>query len=237
MAAGVDGARRLWRIGELAAASGVSVRTLHHYEQVGLLRPSTRTTGGHRLYDEEGVRALYRIRALRELGLPLREVGEVLESADTRVAGLLTAHIARVDEQIERLVELRERLQGTRRQVDGVVGAEALLATIEAMNRVSTHVLRRRGDASSAPGAAGTENRWRLAGQELRCLMDAGIPASDRRTTRVALRIQKEIRSFAADDWGVLAALAHLRRTGADIDLAGWDRPLMDYLDRALPPD
>ncbi|WP_461328653.1 MerR family DNA-binding transcriptional regulator [Bradyrhizobium liaoningense] len=45
--------RRRWRIGELAEATGVTVRTLHHYEHTGLLAATERTEGGHRMYDRE----------------------------------------------------------------------------------------------------------------------------------------------------------------------------------------
>ena len=60
-----------YRIGELAQAAGVTVRALHHYDRLGLLVPSERTHGGHRLYTAADVQRLYRLLALRELGLPL----------------------------------------------------------------------------------------------------------------------------------------------------------------------
>jgi DNA-binding transcriptional MerR regulator len=230
------GGARLWRIGELADATGVTVRALHHYERLGLVCPSTRTSGGHRLYDEQSVRALYRVRALRDLGLSLTEVGDVLGSAGTRLSDLLIEHLGRVDDQIEQLEELRERLRTARRQVDDVAGAEGLLAIIEAMNRVSGHAAKRGSGTRATAVSAESEVRWRRAGQELRCLMDAGVRPSDRRVTAVAARIAEDIRSFAADDPAVLAALAHLRRAGAEFELAGWDRTLLLYLDRALAP-
>jgi DNA-binding transcriptional MerR regulator len=62
---------RRWRVGELAAAAGVTVRALHHYDGIGLLVPAERTAPGHRLYGEGDVRRLYRIVALRDLGLGL----------------------------------------------------------------------------------------------------------------------------------------------------------------------
>ena len=63
---------RSWRIGELARATGLTVRTLRHYESLGLLPRPPRTRGRQRLYDERDVRRTYRIRALRELGLSLQ---------------------------------------------------------------------------------------------------------------------------------------------------------------------
>ena len=64
-----------WKIGELARATGLTVRTLHHYDEIGLLVPSERTQAGYRLYGEQDVRRLYEIRALRDLGIPLGDEG------------------------------------------------------------------------------------------------------------------------------------------------------------------
>lgn len=78
-----------WRIGQLAAATGVTVRSLHHYDEIRLLVPSERTTGGHRLYSETDVQRLYRILALRRLGFALAEIESVLNAGqpDLRETG------------------------------------------------------------------------------------------------------------------------------------------------------
>ena len=49
----------MWSVGELARATGVTVRALHHYDEVGLLAPSARTAAGHRRYSDEDLRRLY----------------------------------------------------------------------------------------------------------------------------------------------------------------------------------
>jgi DNA-binding transcriptional MerR regulator len=59
----------MWSVGELASATGVTVRTLHHHDEIGLLAPSERTPAGHRRYSGEDLRRLYRIVVLRGLGL------------------------------------------------------------------------------------------------------------------------------------------------------------------------
>lgn len=69
-----------WRIGELAALTGLSVRTFHHYDQIGLLQPSTRTAGGHRLYSPDDVAKLALIVILRRAGLPLAEIRTAVEN-------------------------------------------------------------------------------------------------------------------------------------------------------------
>ena len=69
------GPANTWRIGELAAMARVSVRTLRHYEALGLLTPTARTEAGYRLYGSAQLERLYRILALRALNLPLEEIG------------------------------------------------------------------------------------------------------------------------------------------------------------------
>jgi DNA-binding transcriptional MerR regulator len=72
-----------WSIGELARASGTTVRTVRHYDGIGLLSPSGRTAAGHRRYTERDLRRLYRVLALRSLGLSLEEIMHALDgSAD-----------------------------------------------------------------------------------------------------------------------------------------------------------
>lgn len=73
---------RRYRVGELAARTGVTVRTLHHYDQIGLLRPAGHSAGGHRLYAEEDLLALQQVLMLRYLGLPLAEITRLLRRPD-----------------------------------------------------------------------------------------------------------------------------------------------------------
>ena len=66
------------RIGELAERAGLTVRTLHHDDQIGLVRASERTEAGHRRYSEADVRRLYQVMALRSLGVPLARIARAL---------------------------------------------------------------------------------------------------------------------------------------------------------------
>jgi DNA-binding transcriptional MerR regulator len=104
---------RTWRIGELAEQASITVRTLHHYDRLGLLSPSSRTSGGHRCYTSEDVVRLHRIIALRSCGLSLEEIGTVLSNeADSGLADLLRRQLDVVDERIRQAVALRIRLLG-----------------------------------------------------------------------------------------------------------------------------
>ena len=69
---------RAYNVGELAALAGVSVRTLHHYDAIGLLSPSDRTTAGYRVYRHEDLEQLQQILLYRELDFPLDAIGRLM---------------------------------------------------------------------------------------------------------------------------------------------------------------
>lgn len=101
---------RRWRIGELAGETGLTVRTLHHYDDIGLLVPSGRAEAGHRLYTEVDVRRLYRVLALRELGLPLHEIAGWLNGEEDDPRRAVRRQLERLDAQMELQQQLRRRL-------------------------------------------------------------------------------------------------------------------------------
>ncbi|MGH2614331.1 MAG: MerR family transcriptional regulator [Thermomicrobiales bacterium] len=73
---------RDYRVGEVATLTRVSIRTLHHYDRIGLLRPATHSAGGYRLYGDEDLLRLQQILTLRYLGFPLKRIGELLDRPD-----------------------------------------------------------------------------------------------------------------------------------------------------------
>ena len=69
---------RFLKIGELASMTGITVRTLHYYDEVGLLKPSKITETGHRLYDIQSVTTLYQIISLKDMGFNLDEIKDLI---------------------------------------------------------------------------------------------------------------------------------------------------------------
>ncbi|MET9313109.1 MerR family transcriptional regulator [Kribbella sp. NPDC003505] len=138
----MDTENRTWRVGELAEATGLSVRTLHHYDEIGLLRPTRRS--GQRQYDAADVRRLHRVVALRGFGLSLAEVGQVLDGELSDPRGLIRAQVELVEERIAAAALLRARLLGVLDGLDRAhePSAQTLIELIEvttAMNRTLTH--------------------------------------------------------------------------------------------------
>jgi len=97
-------------IGEFAAKAGVTARTIRHYEQLGLLAKLTRSTAGYRLYQSGDLERIQHIRALRKLGISLRQVAHLLEAGDPEQ--LIQAQLAVTECELARLTELRDKLLG-----------------------------------------------------------------------------------------------------------------------------
>ncbi|HEX5306221.1 MAG TPA: MerR family transcriptional regulator [Dyella sp.] len=104
-------------VGELAKRSGLTVRTLHHYDAIGLLSPSSRSGAGYRLYGQADIERLHRIQALRQLGLSLADIGQALSGAQPPLAETVERQIAQLDRELADAARLRERLVHLRSQL------------------------------------------------------------------------------------------------------------------------
>lgn len=100
------------RSGEVAAAAGVNVQTLHYYEQLGLLTRAGRTAAGHRQYPARTVTLIRMIKNAQRLGFSLDEVARLIAaSADPdEIAAIAARKLAEIDAQIARLTMIREAL-------------------------------------------------------------------------------------------------------------------------------
>jgi MerR family copper efflux transcriptional regulator len=99
-------------IGQVAELTGLSLRTIRHYEDLGLITPSGRTSGGFRLYDDDDIDRLLLVKRMKPLGYPLEEMRALLELVDA-LAGSGAAGLSPQD-ALERLstytVELEQRI-------------------------------------------------------------------------------------------------------------------------------
>lgn len=138
-------ARERRRVGAIADAAGLTVRTLHYYEEIGLLVPSSRSPAGHRLYGDADLTRLYRICALRRLGLPLGEIARALDDPGWDLRRVISAQVAQLDRRLEGAGRLRGRLTRLLASVGGEDRpvADELLALLEEMTVLETSVQRR----------------------------------------------------------------------------------------------
>ena len=100
-------------IGEVAKLANVSIRTLHHYDHIGLLQPSIRGQSGYRFYTSNDLTRLHHILFFRALGLSLNEIATLLESNSKERMPMLLMQKQRIDQHIERLHKMRNELEKT----------------------------------------------------------------------------------------------------------------------------
>lgn len=98
------------KIGELAGRTGLTVRALRHYDDIGLLVPSVRSASGYRLYDRHDVARLYRILALRRLGLSLADIKRLLAEGAGGISDVLTRQVQQLERDIQQATALRSHL-------------------------------------------------------------------------------------------------------------------------------
>ncbi|GAB3837845.1 MerR family transcriptional regulator [Micromonospora andamanensis] len=152
-------------VGRVAELAGVSVRTLHHYDEIGLLEPSTRTTAGHRAYSADDVERLREVLAYRRLGFGLREIADLVDDPTTdavahlcRLRGLLmdqrdraAAMVTAIDRELEaRAMGVRttpeEQLRVFGTQLYDAIGS-AYPATRRTEPRIAARIWEALGDA------------------------------------------------------------------------------------------
>ena len=88
---------------EMSKRTGVSVRTLHHYDSIGLLKPTSVTEAGYRLYDNRALEMLFEILVFRELGMSLKEIAAIIHASDYDRNRILENQIALMHKQIRQL--------------------------------------------------------------------------------------------------------------------------------------
>src|SRR4051812_47346301 len=113
------GARNSYTVSQLAALSGVSVRALHHYDEIGLLKPACVGLNGYRYYGREELLRLQQILFHRELGLSLDEIRQAIDSPGFDRAAALRRHREKLVTEIARLHELAKTIDDTLADLEG----------------------------------------------------------------------------------------------------------------------
>jgi MerR family transcriptional regulator, thiopeptide resistance regulator len=183
-------------VGELARLTGVTVRALHHYDEIGLVVPSHRTGAGYRLYDDRDVIRLQQVLLFRELGLPLDEIAFAIDEAGTREELLrqhrevLVAKRSRLDAMLAALDTALDALEkGRTMQPDDVKqmfeGFDPSQYEEEAHKRwgdtdAYKESMRRTKSYSKAQWDQ-IQRDWQKLYADLATLMKAGTPVSDAR--------------------------------------------------------
>ena len=121
-------------VGDVARRAGLSVRTLHHYDSLGLLTPEGRSSSGYRLYSRTNLHRLLQIQHLKGIGLSLEEVGAALAAEDMNASGVLEGHIVDVERRIADERRLLSTLRALRTPAEN--GWKEVLSAVEQTTRL-----------------------------------------------------------------------------------------------------
>ncbi|HXG67465.1 MAG TPA: MerR family transcriptional regulator [Blastocatellia bacterium] len=237
-------ARRWYQASEFARLAGVTVRTLHHYDRLGLLKPSGHTAAGYRLYGERDFARLQQIVTLKFIGFSLKQIKDLLDRDSFDLAAAL-----RLQRQI--LAEKRRHLDLAVRAIERAESAlaasgepdrEAFVKIIEVihmqndkewvMNYYSEEArreLEERGKLWTPELQAKAEQDWAALGRDLEAAVKDGVDPASERAQALAARYNELIEGFTGGSPAIMEGLKKLYA-----DKANWPTPLpMPYGEEA----
>ena len=146
----------LLKVGALASRTGVSVRTLHHYDEINLLSPSMSTPSGHRQYVVSDIARLQQIQSLRVMGLSLEEIGRLLDGRGFSAQRVIQLQLDRLEQQITLQKRLADRLKLLAHHLDtsSQISVDELCRVIEATTMMDKYFTPEQLTAMQARGGA-----------------------------------------------------------------------------------
>ncbi len=232
-----------FKVGEVAARTGLSVRTLHHYEAQGLLVPSGRTAAGHRLYDAADVERLLRIRALRQLGMGLEQIRSCLAEPGTDTRSIVRRHLDEITAQIESAQRLRHRLESLLSALNtrSTVDVDAIFTTLEAMTMFEKYFspeqldrLARRREQLGDEAIKAAEQEWPRLIAAVRAQMVKGTDPTAPEVQALARRWRELLEAFSGGDDDLLESVSRMYQgESAMMESQGLEPSIFAYVHKA----
>ncbi len=204
----------VYTVKKLAAMSGVSVRTLHWYDEVGLLKPAFHGANGYRYYEEEQLLALQQIRFYRELGFELQQIKRILGRSDFNTVAALEAHREELRKNLARTRQLIVTIDRTIQHLKGrkkMKNEEVFMGfSPEEQAKHETYLIQRFGGEMkvSITGSKRRVKHWTKADWEksgaafaricadMVALMKRGLDSQSREAQQVIRRHHEWLRQF-----------------------------------------
>lgn len=223
------------QVGELARRTGLTVRTLHHYDSIGLLRPSVRSDSGYRLYGRDDVARLHGIQTLRRMGLSLADVAQFLDGGVATPSAIVSRQIGVLEQEIAQAQALRERLGAMQSIIAG--GGQPMiddwLASLSMMSTFEQYFSARELKLVFERWKR-CEAEWPPLVQSVREAMERGVPSDALELQPLARRWMDVSARWMNGDIALLKRWGSMLREQTDLPLpGGMDRALLDYIEQA----
>ncbi|HCC11571.1 MAG TPA: MerR family transcriptional regulator, partial [Atlantibacter hermannii] len=223
----------LIQVGELAKRAGITVRTLHHYESLGLLLPSGRTAAGYRLYNAHDVQRLHTIQALTQMGLSLSDVRDTLENQSVSLNDIIGRQLTMLDEKLSRIATLRERLVTLQSELQS--GQEPdlseWLTTLELMTMYDRWFTQQElKELPFAQQDADREQEWAEMVAQAKGLIDSRVPPADPQAQALATRWMETLERDTAGKPDFLTRLNKMHASEPQmVDKTGITPQILDF--------
>lgn len=237
-------ADKTWKVGELARLTGVSVRTLHHYHEIGLLCPSQRSESGYRLYTEGDIARLQQIKSLRHMGFSLEDVRACLERKAFSPEHIIELHLARVKKQIALQRQLCTRLETVRAHMSTrqAISVEEFLKITEAITMTEKYFdaeqmayLEERKNIVGEKRIREVEAEWPRLMDEVKAAMARGDAPESQTAQELAKRWTGLVNEFTGSNPEVHASLTRMYQSEENVGGMNTDerQVMFDYIQRA----
>jgi MerR family transcriptional regulator, thiopeptide resistance regulator len=235
---------RYLRIGELAQSSGVSAKALRLYEQRGLLRPSTHSAAGYRLYGPEVLQRLMHVLVLKRSGFSLAEIGRLLARDPGLAANVLTTRIQQLERDLAHKQQALVALRAVALRMDSSsnLTTDELLESIIMTNKLEVDftaaerdALRQRAEQVGAHGMEEAQRAWPELIAKVRDAMQRHIAPDDASVQELARRWYMLVQAFTGGDAGVTRKLgeAYAKQPQA-MAAQGLDPEIFAYIGKAM---
>ncbi len=207
------------KIGAFAAQAGVTVRTLHYYEEIGLLTADRRSEAGHRLYGTMAALRLQQIQSLTALGFSLAEVAACLAAPHYQPLTVVEQHLDALRQEIDQKQALATRLASLAAALRGASNGATLSLTdlLEVNTMIEKYYteaqqrrLAERARQVGPEAVAAAQLQWHALIEKVRVAMDAGIAPEAPEVRPLAEAWSQLIEAFTGGDAGIRASLGQL---------------------------
>lgn len=240
---------QVWKVGQLASKTGVSIRTLHYYDEIKLLTPSHRTGSGHRLYTRKDVEQLLGIKLLQQLGFALDDIRELLTNPTFSPKRLLEMHLQQLRSELEakrRLCTLLSAI-ASKMNADDEVRIEEFLETIkeiEMQEKIKEYYtedqlkeLKERAEQFGPDYIEKVQQEWPDLMNRIDTAMRQGVDPQSPEVRKMAARYNELIQQFTGGNPAITQSLKNVYKDmGNEVAQKynfAMSPELMDYIKRA----
>jgi DNA-binding transcriptional MerR regulator len=231
----------LLKIGEVAKRAKVSIRSLHHYDEIGLLKPSGVSASGHRLYKDADIEKLQQIISLKSIGLPLSEIAKCLDRTSLQGALQLQkeavidkmADLKRIEKTLEILLEKLELNQNldSKELLKFIYEVRKMeeMYTPEQLKKLQARLAKYPEEVKKV------EAEWPILFGKFEAAMKQGLSAEEDEVQKLAEKAQHFIDLFTGGDKGIEANLDKFHEKNQENALQTWGvkKEVFEFADKA----